>query len=358
MSGTVSYDLEGFEAVDDLLHQLSVADRRATRLKAAISLEKSKAKAASRERDEATARADILEAAGFQKPAKWPAPKRQRRGTAVACSMLSDCHWDEVVNLDEMRGVNKYDRRIAELRLRRWADKTIEMARDYTAGVDILGLVVPLGGDLVSGDIHDELKESNEATALETVVHWSAQLAAALSTVADHFGPVHCPTVVGNHGRTTRKPRAKLRVKTNLDWLLVTSTARILEGDTRITFDIPESADCAFEVLGTRFLLTHGDQVTGGGGIGGIWPPIKRLQARKQVNEPHDVLIMGHWHQLVQAATAGLIVNGTNKGADEYSAVSNFPVEPPAQAWWLVTPEHGVTVQAPVFVQDRKAEKW
>ena len=83
-----------------------------------------------------------------------------------------------------------------------------------------------------------------------------------------------------------------------------------------------------------------------------------RLRARKQVNCPHDVLIMGHWHQLVQAASAGLIVNGCTKGPDEFAAIMNFPDEPPQQAWWLVTPEHGVTVQSPIFVMDKQKEKW
>jgi hypothetical protein len=65
---------------------------------------------------------------------------------------------------------------------------------------------------------------------------------------------------------------------------------------------------------------------------------------------------MGHWHQLVYGPS--FVVNGSLKGYDEYAAVSNFPFEPPQQACWLMTPEHGKTWTAPVLSVDRKKEQW
>jgi len=67
---------------------------------------------------------------------------------------------------------------------------------------------------------------------------------------------------------------------------------------------------------------------------------------------------MGHWHQLTMAASAGIIVNGSLKGFDAYARISGFSAEPAQQAWWLVTPEHGITMQAPVLVTDRATEGW
>ena len=63
-------------------------------------------------------------------------------------------------------------------------------------------------------------------------------------------------------------------------------------------------------------------------------------------------------HQLIMAPEQGLIVNGSLKGYDEYASVSNFRPERPQQALWLVTPENGISVSAPVLVADRKKEKW
>lgn len=351
-------DLDEFAEVQALIERLTAAEKLAAQAKTDLTVVRAQLEQAHADVDDIRVRLGVYEACVGMDPPAWVAPKRPKQGSAVVCSMLSDTHWDEVVSAVEMDGRGCYNRTIAEQRLRRFCDKTIELARDYTAGVDIDGLVLVLGGDLVSGLIHEELRETNECSALETVVYWAGRLAATVTVLADHFGKVHCPAVVGNHGRMTRKPRAKGRVRDNLDWLLVTTTATHLAGDDRITWQISEAPDTLFQVYDTRFLLTHGDQVRGGGGIGGIWPPIMRLRARKQVNTPHDVLVMGHWHQLVQAASAGLIVNGSTKGPDEFAAIMNFPDEPPQQAWWLVTPEHGVTAQSPIFVMDKKKEKW
>ena len=92
--------------------------------------------------------------------------------------------------------------------------------------------------------------------------------------------------------------------------------------------------DAEFEVMGQRHLLTHGDQTRGGGGIGGIWPPLMRLHARKQqrqsaLGRPFAHLWLGHWHQ----ATFGpsFTVNGSLVGYSAFSAECNFPVEPPQQ---------------------------
>ncbi|CAB5217973.1 hypothetical protein UFOVP209_36 [uncultured Caudovirales phage] len=295
-------------------------------------------------------------------PPKWltPAkPGKSHRATIV--SLLSDTHFDEVVNPDEVGGLNAYDRTIATKRLNRWAEGTITVARDYLAGVKYDGIVIMLGGDIFTGNLHD-LAETNEDTLFGSLLYWSEQLAAAITMLADEFGKVHVPVVVGNHGRLTHKPRTKLRARDNMDWLLGHMLALQLASD-RITFDIPDSTDTFVDVYGTTHLLTHGDQTTGGGGVGGIWPPIMRMSGRKAqryaaTGKTFDTICMGHWHQLIMAPEAGLIVNGSLKGYDEYAAVSNFRPERPQQAMWLVTPEHGISMSAPVIVGDRKKEKW
>jgi len=50
-------------------------------------------------------------------PPKWLSrpPKRSEK-VATLCTILSDCHFDEVVNPSEIDGRNAYDRRIAAMR--------------------------------------------------------------------------------------------------------------------------------------------------------------------------------------------------------------------------------------------------
>jgi predicted phosphodiesterase len=287
-------------------------------------------------------------------PPKWLRPRKTKGPhTATVCTILSDCHFDEVVNPAELAGRNAYDRTIAELRLERYFGGVVKLTHDYLAGVTYDGCVLMLGGD-----IHEELSETNAGTALETVLHWSQQIAAGVQLLADTFGAVHVPVVVGNHGRRTRKPRAKRRVRDNFDWLIGQMVANHFAADSRVTFDIPDATDALVSVYDSTFLLTHGDQVGGGSGIGGIWPPIMRMAAKKRNRYAFDAVVMGHWHQLIAAPTAGVIVNGSLKGYDEYAAVSNFMPERAQQALWLVAPNEGVTFSAPVFCDDRKAEGW
>jgi hypothetical protein len=153
----------------------------------------------------------------------------------------------------------------------------------------------------------------------------------------------------------------KLRAKTNFDWLVAKMMERHFQNDKRVSFLIPEGADAFFNIYGHGQLVTHGDQATGGSGIGGIYPPIMRLRARKAqrylaTGQNFTTLWMGHWHQYLPSP--GLIVNGSLKGLDEYAFINNFGHEVPQQAMAIVTPEHGITVQAPIFCLDRKKEKW
>jgi hypothetical protein len=332
---------------------------------------------ARRQRDSATKAVKALEAENAEllrvvdlfgrldgadpRPPKWLSPAKPKAHHGTLLLLLSDLHFDEVVRPAEVDGLNAYNRQIATLRLEAWVQNVVKLTRHYLSGVAYDGFVLMLGGDTFSGNIHDELKETNEDTIFGSLLYWAELLAAALDLLADEFGKGHVVAVPGNHGRLTRKPRMKLRSRDNLDWMLAQMLARQFRGDQRLTFQIPEALDCRFEVYGRGQLLAHGDAVHGGSGIGGIWPPIKRYRARlaehaNATRLPFETLWLGHWHQLIQ--TPSLVVNGAMKGYDEYAKACAFGFEPAQQALAVMTPEHGITWQAPVFCTDRKKEGW
>jgi predicted MPP superfamily phosphohydrolase len=155
------------------------------------------------------------------KPPMWLAPAKPKSHAATLVVMLSDTHFDEVVNPEEMEGLNAYNREIAMMRLEKWTQNVIKMARHYLSGVNYDGVVLILGGDIFSGDIHEELALTNEDTMIGSLLFWAEQVSAAVELLATEFKKCHVVSVVGNHGRTTRKPRMKQRVKTNFDWLLL-----------------------------------------------------------------------------------------------------------------------------------------
>jgi hypothetical protein len=302
-----------------------------------------------------------IETAEMQPP-DWLLPRDHKKTQAATLIvMLSDLHLDEVVLPEEVDGLNAYNRDIAQIRLRTWTVNLIKLARAHLAGLRYDGLVLLLGGDIFSGDIHEELSETNEDTMLSSVLYWAEQITTAVDVLAGEIRRVHVAAVAGNHGRMTRKPRAKLRAKTNFDWLLAKMLERHFAGDKRITFQVPESSDCLVTVYGSGHLLTHGDQAHGGSGIGGIYPPIMRLRARKAqrylaVGSSFSTLWLGHWHQYLPSPA--LVVNGSMKGYDEYAFVNNFAFEQPQQALAVVTSHRGIVLQAPVFCADRERESW
>ena len=75
-------------------------------------------------------------------PVSWLSPEKPKRSSATLVVMLSDTHFDEVVNPDEMEGLNAYNREIAMIRLERWAQNVIKLARHYLSGVTYDGIVV------------------------------------------------------------------------------------------------------------------------------------------------------------------------------------------------------------------------
>lgn len=285
---------------------------------------------------------------------EWMKPSRSdTQDRAIITAILSDTHFDEIVHPEQINYVNAYNRAIAQARLKRFFENTLLLSTEYINGIKIDGLVLPLLGDILSGNIHEELRRTNEATVLEGVLFWSTEISAGIKLLLERFPQIFIPCVVGNHGRLDQKPVAKFRAQENFDWLLSHLIARNFEGVKEVQFCVSESSDTRWEVYGTRYQATHGDQFRGGSGIAGMLSPLMIGDHRKRkremaTNTPYDYLVMGHWHQL--AHFKNIIVNGSLKGYDEWASQMNFDFEPPQQAFWLTDPKWGITIKAPVHV--------
>ena len=287
--------------------------------------------------------------------------KNGERGGPVL--MLSDVHYGEVINPDEIGGVNGYNAKIAATRLKTLAETTIDLTTKHMgrADVDYPGIVVCLGGDLIGGDIHEELQATNDRTAHQSVNELTDLLAGIIETFAGKFKRIFIPTCVGNHGRSTHKGHYKGRSFTNFDWTIACNLERAFRKEKNIQFQIPSGADSRFDMFGTRFLLTHGDTlgVRGGDGIIGVLGPLARGrlkvgQSEAAIGRDFDVLLCGHYHQLV--FLPNLICNGCVKGYDEYARLAlRAPYSPPAQALFFVHPEHGITARWPVYLEPKQA---
>lgn len=290
----------------------------------------------------------------------WVSKPPKKDTTGVPTLFASDWHWGEVVRPAEIGGVNEYNSKIAQERARSMIETTIDLLRNHLNNPEYPGIVFILGGDMVSGSIHEELMVSNDLEMMPTILDLWGVLVWCIERLAGEFGKVFIPCVTGNHGRNTHKIYNKGRNHTSFDWLLYQFLAKRFEADGRITFYIPDGSDAYYSIYGHRYLLTHGDQFRGGDGVIGALGPIIRGDHKKrsrnaQIDQEYDTMLLGHWHQLIQLQR--LIVNGSLKGYDEYAYANNFGFEPPRQGLWITHPHHGITFSCAVNVERKKELK-
>jgi hypothetical protein len=276
----------------------------------------------------------------------------------IPTAFWSDWHYSEVVNPTAIGHVNAFNKEIFNRRLQRLVEKTILMLTKHMVNPKYDGLVLALGGDMISGEIHHELTATNTDPALKSCKELVGKIKWAIDELLKHFPRLFIPCVVGNHGRTTFKPESKNYVFKNYDWLIYTMLETIYEGDKRVVFKVSESTDCQYNIYGTRYLLTHGNQFRGGGGIAGLLSPLmtgdfKKRKRQTAVNQSYDFMLMGHWHQLAQFK--GIIVNGSIKGYDEYAADNNFDFELPQQALWTTHREIGINYWMPIKLESQQS---
>lgn len=288
------------------------------------------------------------------RPPKWALPFRKKGELhhAIPTLMLSDWHFDEVVNADEMGGVNEYNREIAVERFKYVMKGAISETRKRP-DLKYDGIYLIFNGDMFSGNIHDELRRTNEDTILGSIDFWADHVIAFIAGIKEEFGTVHVVFEYGNHGRNREKPHFKQAARDNFDWLLGRIVARYFRDNSNITFQIPESMDCLVEIYSTRYLVTHGDAFSGGSGISGMLAPLMLGNARTAIQgmalgEPHDWMCLGHFHTYWSGL--GVIVNGSGKGYDEYARRKKFRPERPQQAMWITVPENvGPTYPQAIF---------
>ena len=289
-------------------------------------------------------------------PPDWLAkPKKHAKAPGIPEMMWSDWHWGEVVKREQMNGVNEFNLDIANQRAKTLVERTILLLREYMVHPTYEGVVINLGGDMLSGIIHEELMNTNAKAIMACVVDIWGALEWCIRTMADEFGKVAVFCVVGNHGRSTRKWVSKDAAETSFDWLIYCHLQSAFAKDKRVNFIVPYASDQLYSVYGHRRLLTHGNQFRSGDSIIGHIGPVARGRQKKHsrnsdIGMGFSTMIHGHFH--TYSPGDRIIGNGSLIGYNQYAADNNFGIEAPKQAMWITHPEHGITFHIPVHVAE------
>lgn len=316
---------------------------------------------------------ESLEAAGIRQeifklaaetpdPPTWTTQLHKPKSSGVPCVMWSDWHWGEMVKPAQVGGANKFNREIAKRRAQKLVETTIDLAKNHMTFPKYPGAVVVLGGDMITGAIHEDLRETNDGSVQQAILEVQEVLIWALERMAKAFGKLLVVCVVGNHARGTPKPRFKNHVVMSHEWGVYCRLEKWFERDRRIAFIIPEESDALFRVGNHRYLATHGDMlgVKGGDGIIGVIGPIARgtfktSRQQAQLGRDFDTLLGGHFHTRIPHSDAfPAIFNGSLIGPSEYGHFGlRVPPSRPSQNLWFTHPKYGITAQWPIYLEDQ-----
>lgn len=297
-------------------------------------------------------------------PQKLRAPvvRSDTKQPEIPVLLCSDWHFGEVIDKEEMGGINSFSTKIAEDRYARLIEKTIMEMTDWWVGPKPEVFYYLRGGDMIGGEIHEELAISNDAWAIPSVNNLIKLEAAGLQKIRDETGvEIRVISVPGNHGRVTKKPTAKGFAINNYDLMSHT----LLEwhfhhqGADWITFSAPTSGEALFEIYGRNFLLLHGDRMGTGGGTGfmGSIAPISRGHKLTFDNYAQRGTILYkilscHYHTPVMTVYG--MGNGCLGGPSEYSQKLKA-VPRPASQWFFSVHSHvGITRYSEIFVGSPK----
>lgn len=288
---------------------------------------------------------------------EWALPANSPGARAVGLIHLSDLHVGEVVRSEEIGGINEYNPDIFRRRLRRMIAASIAILPRWAADCQMQGVVLALNGDLISGDIHDELRRTNALTSHEQVALAADELSAAVRHLADELGHVMVTVTPGNHGRNTEKTHAKRMAALSYDTMIGNILARDFAADDRVTVNVASGPDILFTLFGWSILQTHGDSMGTGGGQGFAGPELPIVRGGKKVKlagfasgERYDVILSAHYH--TSSNPGSLLANGSMVGYSEYSQRIRGVPEPPQQWLALIHERWCLRERVPVILED------
>lgn len=273
-------------------------------------------------------------------------PSKSADGEATAFAIASDWHVEETVDPKTVNGLNAFSLDIAEKRIQKFFQNVVRLTEIQRAGAKIDRLVLFLGGDLMTGYIHEELQESNGLSPTETVLWLQDQVASGVNFLSNHFSEIVIPCSYGNHGRTTKKPRHATGAKNSYEWMLYHVLKKQLSD--KADWHIADGYHLLLDCYGHTVRFHHGDGLKYQGGIGGLTIPVEKAISSWNKGIPADLDVFGHWHQSQQAPK--WVCNGSLIGYNAYSVAIKAPYEPPSQTYFLMDAKHGRTGTFPIFL--------
>ncbi len=262
----------------------------------------------------------------------------------VAVMRISDGHMGSVQLPDEIEGFNEFNPDICRSRQMDYAYRFCKWV-DITRGayqIDEVAVIVT--GDLISGDIHDELRVTNAFPTPVQCVRAAEVLVEQMRVVSSNFSQVTVHFLVeDNHARLTKKPQAKEAGYNSFNYVVGKIAEIYLSTIDNVTFNIYPQYEKVITVLNRNYLIAHGHGIKGWMGI--PWYSIERhvgkeAKARLQIimddkSKAAEVgfhkFVFGHYHSYFETDMYSCCPSVS--GTDAYDHKSGRHSEPGQSAW-------------------------
>ena len=216
---------------------------------------------------------------------------------------LNDLHCG--YKIDSIFG--KYDEIVLKQRLEKYLSEIEKIQKQHHCEKAI----VMGGGDLISGNIHAEIKRNNNLNIIEQIITVSEYITNFLVKLSSLFEKVSFLSVSGNHSRIERYKDSikEERLDDIVEWYL---KARL--SNFNIQFDDYINADATikiFDVYNKSYILVHGEFDNNDNG----------LILQKFANKPITAIFSGHYHhnEIVTKNEIKFIMSGSFIGTDNFT---------------------------------------
>lgn len=285
--------------------------------------------------------------------------------TYVMCA--SDWHVGERVRPENVGFKNEFNPEIAQERGEQFWKSQLIMLNAARAAWNIRQGVLWLGGDLITGYIHEEYLEENYLSPTEEALLAYEMIVSGIKTLLakSDLDRIHVVTSNGNHGRTTKKPRVSTAAKNSYEWLLYQFLRMAFEEEPRLTWQIATGYHNVVDLYGFRVNFHHGDKIGYQGGIGGTTIPANRRIHRRQHGIPQrfegtpkgatHLDVFGHFHTLMYPGS--FIQNGSLIGWNDFADSIGAGFEDPKQCSFVVDDRFKVVSNFNPILVDKKSKK-
>jgi hypothetical protein len=290
---------------------------------------------------------DLLEDVGM--PTMTPIRKKKPKGDTEATIVitLSDWHFEENVDPETVNGLNEYNIEIAEYRTEKLFQSGLRLTEIIAKDVNVTTILMPLLGDFITNDIHDEFRDTNNLLPMEAMMAVQDKIASGIKFFLQNTKyNLELPCHSGNHGRTTKVPFIGSEYGHSLEYFMYRNLEKLFKKEQRVKFDIVKGYHSYKQVYDMTLRFHHGHALRYHGGVGGIFIPAYKAIAQWNKAKHADLDVFGHFHQMKDGGS--FISNGSVIGYNPFAIKIKADYEPPRQAFFVIDSKRGKTFVCPI----------